>query len=228
VFLLEILAEVKYNEGVIARNNRGYGMLLLLVQSVMAAVVPILIPIAQNMISSPEPEKQAHGDIVSYLAIVCSLLGTVCLVIEQTRKFGDIGYELFKDNAAILSEVERYLGLTNDLYEDWREPNGNGHKQAWHIFMQQYMKVRYRSDIDRNNVYAGKNAGEQKGKDTQGESDFLDRATHLQRDPEGYTYRPSKPGQPNRMFTKVHAVPEQPPQPPDTSASSGVVVKDVE
>lgn len=175
-FLLEALIEVKYNEGVIAKNNRRHGMWLLMVQAVLQAMIPILIPIAQNMSSSDDKAVVEAGSAIAYTAVFASLIGTVCMVIEKTRKFSAIGAELFKHQANLLSIVEAYLGMAGPVYDrlrvtedsdDSKSKVGQGQERSWHVFMEQYQQVRSHCDIGRNNIYSGKSP--ESGNESSGE-----------------------------------------------------------
>jgi len=213
IFVMESLVEMKFDEGTVANNNRLWGMWLLVMQAVMAAVVPILIPIGNNYSSSEDLPRKRAGEIISFANIACSLIGTICLVIEKTRKFGDVGFEIFKNNSAIHQELDYFLGLAGDRYKVYRD-QGRSHKEAFHLFMERYADLGHAGNIGRNNVYHGGGPNVDKDQSSQWKQvtpDNLERGGSVKQPaaPEGH-YSAKQTGKPNGSDNLAQPIPHVP------------------
>jgi len=146
--VLETLEFTKLCELDIALMERHVGATLLVIQAMMAAVVPILIPFAEVY-----KDEGNLGMILSIVATGCSLLASICMAIEKARKFQETSYVGHDAAWKIYQEISLFLALAGP-YKQW-----NSHKgPAWKKYAEAQAQLEQERDSRKNNVYGSSQA----------------------------------------------------------------------
>mmetsp|Transcript_17689 Transcript_17689/g.40841 ORF Transcript_17689/g.40841 Transcript_17689/m.40841 type:complete len:324 (+) Transcript_17689:79-1050(+) len=146
--VLEALEFTKLCELDIALMERHVGATLLVIQAMMAAIVPILIPFAEVY-----KDEGNVGMILSIVATACSLLGSICMAIEKARKFQETSYVGHDAAWAIYKEISLFLALAGP-YKEWNKHSG----PAWKKYAEAQAKLESDRDSRKNNVYGSSQA----------------------------------------------------------------------
>jgi len=158
--VLETLEFTKLCELDIALVERHVGATLLVIQAMMGAIVPILIPFAE-VYKDTVSNGVKVGMVLSIVATACSLLGSIAIAIEKARKFQETSYVGHDAAWAIYKEIELFLALAGP-YEKF-----NSHKgAAWKKYAGKIADLVQERDARKNNVYGSSNnqAGVEVGK----------------------------------------------------------------
>lgn len=112
---------------------------LFVLQAVAGAIVPILIPFGQTY---DREEKVLFGvkinnlgETLLVIAVCCSLLGSIAMVIERAGKFSKLAF-------AYNSEQERkYCAITRFLALGGKYQQYSTHKEAYPVFVDDYCSI---------------------------------------------------------------------------------------
>mmetsp|Transcript_39307 Transcript_39307/g.76932 ORF Transcript_39307/g.76932 Transcript_39307/m.76932 type:complete len:355 (-) Transcript_39307:330-1394(-) len=162
--VLEALEFTKLCELDIALMERHVGATLLVIQAMMAAIVPILIPFSEvykdEVMGGTVNEDGTIsggsnvGAVLSIVATSCSLLGSICMAIEKARKFQETSYVGHDAAWAIYKEISLFMSLAGP-YKEFDHHKG----AAWKLYAENMSKLEQERDARKNNVYGASNAG---------------------------------------------------------------------
>jgi len=130
--------------------SRHLGMCLGVVEAMMAAVVPIMIATSSQFKGQHIGQFEDFGLVLSFAAIGCSLLGTLCMIFEKTRRFKGVSSHDLTECYLQHSERMLFLALSGPY-----KGLGDSHQSAFPAFIERYALIRNEAYKQINAIYAG-------------------------------------------------------------------------
>jgi hypothetical protein len=91
LFLLSELTSF-HRKGQLSRYERDIGATLMVLQTVLGALVPVLIPLADSYHGVRSASGIDMGKVFMFLAIGASILSTAAAAVEKARKSSKMGH----------------------------------------------------------------------------------------------------------------------------------------
>jgi len=106
---------------------------LFIMQAVAGAIVPILIPFGQTYEGKSRvllgQKIQNLGELLLIIAVTCSLIGSISMVVERAGKFSKLAYAYNKEQEEKICAISRFLAL-GGKYKKYAD-----HKAAYPAFI---------------------------------------------------------------------------------------------